>query len=85
MVSTPPHLRSVIDRDGAVILDIPANEMTTLNSTGAFIWEQLQKGQTPAFIAAELARDTDTPEAVIARDVDAFIESLLSKHLLLHR
>ena len=85
MLRSPEHLRSVVDRDGAVILDIPANQMTTLNSAGAYIWEQLQKGKTPAFIAAELARDTDTPEAAVARDVDEFIESLLSKHLLFHQ
>jgi hypothetical protein len=85
MVRSPEHLRSVVDHDGAAILDIPANRMTTLNATGAYIWEQLQKGKTSACIASELARDTDTQEATIARDVDTFIEALLSKHLLIHQ
>jgi Coenzyme PQQ synthesis protein D (PqqD) len=82
MLSSPEHLRTAVDHDGAVILDIPANEMTTLNPTGAYIWERLQQGKAPADITAELARETGADETTVADDVQTFIETLLSKRLL---
>jgi hypothetical protein len=50
----------VVDQDGAVILDIPRNAMTTLNSTGAYIWQRLNQGMSLDAIVAQLANDTDT-------------------------
>lgn len=82
MVEIVPQIRSIIDRDGAVILDIPRNFMTTLNSTGAYVWERLQRGMPVDAIVAELARDTGADESVIAKDVDEFMQTLQSKHLL---
>jgi hypothetical protein len=76
------HLRSVIDHDGAVILDVPRNAMTTLNPTGAYIWQRLEQGRLLDSIIAELARDTEMDEAVVANDVYAFMEELKTKHLI---
>ncbi len=82
MVTIAPHIRSIIDHDGAVILDIPRNVMTTLDCTGAYVWSRLQRGMQVDAIVAELARDTGADESMIARDVDEFMENLKSKHLL---
>jgi transcriptional regulator len=82
MVVMPSHLRSIVDRNGAVILDKSRNTMTTLDSTGAYIWERLQKGLQVDAIVAELVRDTGTDESVVAKDVDEFMEQLKSKHLV---
>ena len=82
MVTTPVHLHSIIDHDGAVILDVPRNAITTLDATGAYIWERLQRGMQVDAIVAELARDTGADESVIAKDVDEFMQMLHSKHLL---
>jgi hypothetical protein len=82
MLTITPNVRSVVDHDGAVILDIPNNAMTTLNPTGAYVWERLERGMTLAAIVAQLASETGTDEAVVANDVDAFMEELKSKHLL---
>jgi hypothetical protein len=82
MVTTPAHLHSIIDHDGAVILDIPNNAMTTLNSTGAFVWERLQRGLSIDEIARELAKDTGIEASVVAMDIDAFMEQLKAKHLV---
>ena len=82
MATTPPHLRSIVDQDGAVILDIPRNAMTTLNPTGAYVWQRLERGMGLDAIVAELASETGTDEAVVAKDVDGFMEELKSKHLL---
>lgn len=82
MLRPPEHLRSIVDHDGAVILDIPANRMTTLNPTGAYIWQRLKEGMPPDVIVAELARDTCTERSVVEMDVAAFFEQLKAKHLV---
>jgi hypothetical protein len=82
MVTIPAHLHSIIDHDGAVILDIPNNAMTTLNSTGAFVWERLQRGLSIDAITRELVQDTGIETSVAAMDIDAFMEQLKAKHLV---
>jgi hypothetical protein len=76
------HLRSVVDNDGAVILDAPRNRMTTLNPTGAYIWQRLERGMPVHSIVTELARETSMDEAVVQIDVDAFIKELKAKELI---
>ncbi len=82
MVTTPAHLHSIIDHDGAVILDIPHNTITTLSPTGAYVWERLLQGLQVAAIISELAHDTGTDELVVAEDVEEFMEQLKSKQLV---
>jgi hypothetical protein len=82
MQTTAPHLRSVIDQDGAVILDIEHDTMLTLNSTGGYIWQRLQQGRLIDEIVQELAHDSGAELTVVERDVHAFLEQLKSKHLL---
>jgi hypothetical protein len=76
------HLRSVIDRDGAIILDIEHDAMLTLNYTGGYVWDRLQQGQLVDDIVRDLAADTGEDIAVVDRDVHAFIEQLMSKRLV---
>jgi hypothetical protein len=82
MITVAPHIRSIVDHDGAVILDIPRNVIATLDSTGAYVWARLQLGLQIDAIVAELARETGTDESVIARDVDEFMGQLKSRHLV---
>jgi hypothetical protein len=65
-----------------VILDIPRNTITTLDSTGAYVWERLQRGLQVDAIVRELAHDTGAEESVVAKDVDQFMEQLKSNHLV---
>jgi hypothetical protein len=81
MVTLNSHLRSIVSHDGAVILDIPQNALITLNSTGAYIWERLQRGMSADAIAVELARDTGVDQSTVANDIDEFIGQLQAKHL----
>jgi hypothetical protein len=76
------HLRSIIDQDGAVILDIRHDELLTLNTTGSYIWGQLKQGKLVEEIIESLACETGTNPAIVERDVRAFLEQLKSKHLL---
>jgi Coenzyme PQQ synthesis protein D (PqqD) len=82
MLSSVPHLRSVVDQDGAVILDIEHDAMLTLNSTGGYIWARFQQGKLIEEIISDLSRDTGVDAAVVERDVYAFLEQLKSRHVL---
>jgi len=82
MLAPATHLRSIIDRDGAVILDIEHDAMLTLNSTGSYVWEKLKQGKLIDDIIHELASDTGADPATVDGDVRAFLDGLKSKHLL---
>jgi len=82
MSSSSTHLRSVVDQDGAVILDMERNVMSTLNPTGGYVWDGLQRGKTVDDIISDLARETGTDVVIVDHDVRGFIEELKSKHLL---
>ena len=81
MPAPAAHLRSIIDHDGAVILDIEHDAMLTLNSTGGYVWEKLKQGKLIDEIISELAKDTNTDPTTVDRDVHVFIDQLKSKHL----
>jgi Coenzyme PQQ synthesis protein D (PqqD) len=82
MVSLRPGLRTVSNQDGAAILDVSRNQITTLNSTGSFIWTRLQEGRTPEQIVHELALESGTDQDIAERDLQAFLRQLKSEHLL---
>ena len=82
MSSPNPHLRSIVNEDGAVILDVRHNQMVTLNSAGGYIWNKLQQGQSAGEIIRELSAESNTDPLVVEQDVHAFLEQLMSKHLL---
>jgi hypothetical protein len=83
MLTVTPTVRSIVDHDGAVILDIPRNAMTTLDSTGAYVWQRLQHGLQLDAIVAELVRDTGADELMIGKDVADFMEQLKARHLVI--
>jgi hypothetical protein len=82
MITVTPNLRSIVDHDGAVILDISRNSMTALDTIGAYVWDRLGKGLSVDAIVAELARDTGADKDMVAKDVDEFMEQLKSRHLV---
>jgi hypothetical protein len=82
MSSPSSHLRSIVNEHGAVILDIPGNQMVTLNSTGGYVWDKLQQGKTIDEVVRELSVESNTDPVDVERDVHAFVEQLMSKHLL---
>lgn len=82
MPSIPPHFQSVVNQDGAAILDVPRHQITTLNSTGGFIWQRLQQGLSVKQVIRDLATESDTDPAIVEKDVHSFLEQLRSKQLL---
>ncbi len=77
-----PHLRSVVDQNGAVILDIERGLISTLNPIGAYVWQGLQRGESLETIIVTLARETGEEPLTVERDVREFVEDLKQKRLL---
>jgi hypothetical protein len=84
MVSPKSNLRAIVNSDGAVILDIEHDLISTLNPTGAYVWEGLQRGESLETISSVLARETGEESTLVERDVREFVEDLKQKRLLPH-
>jgi hypothetical protein len=82
MVSQAPNLKAIVDEDGAVILDIEHDLILTLNPTGAYVWQGLQRGETIDTIIANLSRDTGEDRLLVEPDVREFVAELQQKHLM---
>ncbi len=82
MRDSSTHLRTIANQDGAVILDSAAGTITTLNSTGAFVWQALERGENQDAIVADLAHETGEQAGTLERDVRKFIDALKNQHLL---
>jgi hypothetical protein len=70
------HLRTIANQDGAVILNSVAGTITTLNSTGAFVWQGLERGESADMIAQNLARETGEEVTAVRHDLLEFIGSM---------
>ena len=81
MVSQTPNLKAIVNEDGAVILDIERDSMSTLNATGAYVWQRLQRGETIEMIIANLARETGEDHLLVERDLREFVAELQRKQL----
>jgi hypothetical protein len=82
MVSQAPNLKAIVNEDGAVILDIEHDLMSTLNPTGAYVWQGLQRGETIDTIIANLSCDTGEDSLLVEPDVREFVAELQKKQLM---
>ena len=82
MVSDNGRLRAMMNQDGAALLDTQRGTISTLNRTGAYIWQAAQRGDPAETIAAKLARETGAELQVVVDDVREFIDSLKENNLL---
>lgn len=76
------HLRIMANADGAAILNTEAGSISTLNPTGAHVWQALERGEDLEAIAAGLARETGEHIAVVRKDLEDFINALKRENLL---
>jgi hypothetical protein len=81
----PGHVKSVIDGDGAVVLDIRQGKYFSLNGIGADIWRYLEAGEALTEIELRLARTYDAPEETLRRDLAEFVEQLKTGQLVYAR
>ena len=81
MVTMPAHLRSIVDHDGALILDIKRDQFFSMNPVGAYVWAHIQNGEELDQIARALAEETGTDLTRVIADIDDFVDDLKSEHL----
>lgn len=69
-------LRTLVTDDGAAILNTQSGQITTLNSTGAYIWRALERGQDIPTITELLARETGEDLSVVEQGISLFLAQL---------
>lgn len=77
-------LRTIAD-DNVVLPsgdELDLSIMITLNDTGRFLWERLEKGAEADELVAALLAEYDVDEAIARAGVDAFLEKLKANDLL---
>ena len=72
----------VVVPTGAAAVDF--NGIITLNGTGKFLWEQLQKGASRATLVAKLLDAYAVDAERATADVDGFLAKLVEHELVLH-
>jgi hypothetical protein len=82
MVHGNAHLRTIVNQDGAAVLDTERGTISTLNTTGAYIWQALEQGEVGEEIVERLARETGESPDVIRQDVNDFIAALHKQNIL---
>jgi hypothetical protein len=75
-------LRAFVNQDGAAILDCESGRISTLNATGAIIWQALERGEDAEAIAQSLVRQTGEEIEAVRKDVVEFVEALKRQNLL---
>lgn len=75
-------LRSLVTAEGAMILDIAADQIATLNATGGYVWARLREGVSVDEIVASVAKETGQDATVVASDVQGFLDQLATRQLV---
>lgn len=76
------HVRSVMDPDGAVLLDLRQGRYYSLNGVGAEIWSQIESGRSVPEIESHLEGTFGAPRDTVRADVAAFLDDLSRKKLV---
>ena len=82
MARDKAHLRTIVNEDGAAVLDTERGTISTLNTTGAYVWQALERGECEEQIVEALARETGESPDAIRRDVNGFIAALRQEKIL---
>ncbi|WP_041585944.1 PqqD family protein [Terriglobus saanensis] len=64
MANAETHLRTVVNEDGAAILDTKQGTISTLNATGGYVWPALERGESEEAIAASRVKETGAPHSM---------------------
>ena len=76
------HVRSVMDPDGSVLLDLRQGRYYSLNGVGAVIWEQIESGHSVSEIETHIEGAFGAPHETVQADVAAFIDDLQRRKLV---
>jgi hypothetical protein len=70
------------NHDGGILFDRDHNKFVPLNSTGAYVWQELEQGKSTSEIIDSLAHATGSDFNIVSNDVRTFLDDLRSKNLL---
>jgi len=84
MLQLSESVRTSIDRDGAVVLDVARGTILRLNRTGASLLQLLAQGGEEPTLASEFSRLWEIPLDRAQQDVSEFLASL-DAHGILRR
>jgi hypothetical protein len=85
-LDSPSVLRIELDRfQEVVVLDVAAGKYVSLNEVGAFIWERLVAGKTPASVVLDVVASYNVDETEARRDIQKLAQQLLDAGLLERR
>lgn len=62
--------------------EVNFNGMLTLNDTGVYLWNLLQKDTTKDNILNKMLEEYDVSEEIASADIDAFIQKLRQANIL---
>lgn len=82
MLRVKAGVESATDGDGAAVLDADTGVISTLNSTGAYVWNKLCSGTPLQEIVRGLAIETGEQAASVEPDVQKFVEQLRAEGLV---
>ena len=77
-----PHVRSMQDDEGAVLLDLKAGKYYSLNGIAARIWSQAEAGQSLTAIVDNLQESYQASPEALQKDVTSFVSGLQQKGLV---
>jgi Coenzyme PQQ synthesis protein D (PqqD) len=77
-----PHVRWIVNADGAVLLDTNSGSMFSLNATGGLMWKCLTEGYATEDIALYIASECGVQTEEVAVDLDMFLAELQARGLL---
>ncbi len=84
-VEIAPHVQSTRVEGDYVLMDLKSGVYLGLDPVASHVWQSLADHGDPARAAEELCRDYAVEPEVALADVEAWIEELLEKGLLLRR
>ena len=82
LVPDAKSVRTVVQKEGLVLLHIRKGMFFRANDVGALIWERLSAGVSLERITQEIADEFQIPPEMVAADVRQFIDSLLREGFL---
>ena len=82
MYGPAANVKSIVDKDGAVLLNGARNEITTLDAMGGYVWRRIEMGMSKREIVSHLVETTGENTATVSSDIDALFEGLLLRQLL---
>ena len=77
-----PHVRTLSDDDGAVLLDLRAGIYFSLNKIATAVWEAVGRGESRHEILRLLCDRFDGTASEISESLDRFVDELGRRGLL---